>query len=107
MSQATLSRRVRELGFRSVYQKRKPFISAINRQKRLEWCLAHQGWTDKEWDRVLWSDESMFYVRYKGLQRVWSRDGEENQPHAMSGTVKHGGKVMIWGSFASCGTGAL
>ena len=74
VSTSTLSRRVRELGFRSVLQRRKPYVSAANRQKRIEWCIAHQGWSEKDWDRVLWSDESQFCVRYKGRHRVWTRD---------------------------------
>ena len=41
--------------------KRKPFVSEINRQKRLKWCKEHKFW-DEEWDNIIWSDESRFLI---------------------------------------------
>ncbi len=107
LSTRTLSNRLSAAGFRSVLQKKKPFISAKNRKARIEWCLAHRSWSDEAWDSVLWSDESLFYARYKGAQRVWLRPEERSIPESMTGTVKHGRKVMVWGCFSSRGAGLL
>ena len=42
--------------------RKKPFLSEINRKKRLLWAKEHQDWTDGDWVKVVWSDESNFEV---------------------------------------------
>ncbi|CAN0459691.1 unnamed protein product, partial [Ectocarpus fasciculatus] len=61
VSLATLSRAIK---FRTPYRSRlcprKPFISIKNMRKRVQWCREHMDWTNDDWRRVVWSDESPF-----------------------------------------------
>ena len=42
--------------------KQKPLITQKQKQKRLEWAKKHQIWVRRQWDTVIWSDESRFEV---------------------------------------------
>ena len=53
-----------------------PFISEVNRKRRLKWALEHKDWTAEQWAQVLWSDESPFALRFKGRKRVWRLQNE-------------------------------
>lgn len=37
---------------------KKPFLSEVNRRKRLEWAEARKDWTDEDWMNILWTDET-------------------------------------------------
>ena len=39
---------------------RKPLLRAANIAKRYAWAKKHADWTEKQWKRVLWTDESKF-----------------------------------------------
>ena len=46
ISKWTISRRIKASGdFFSGKQIKKPFVSEINRKKRLKWCIEHKDWT--------------------------------------------------------------
>ena len=108
VSTATVRRRIVETGeFGSYFTTRKPFISKINRQKRLAWAKAHKNWTVDEWKRVLWSDESPFVLRFKRKQRIWRRHSDRFNIANCDATVKHDKKVNVWGCFAAHGVGRL
>lgn len=65
ISEKTIIRGIKEgTGFKSYWAAKKPFISEINRQRRIEWCQAHLHWTTDEWLKVIWSDESPYVLRF-------------------------------------------
>ncbi len=39
---------------------KKPAMTEVHCQARLEWAYAHKNWGEKKWKRVLFSDESTF-----------------------------------------------
>jgi hypothetical protein len=101
-------RRLMESGkVESVMPKDKPWISETNRKKRLAFCYAHRHWTEAEWGRVIWSDESPFTLRCQSKRRVWKPTAEEFARFAFHGTVKHQKKINVWGCFSRHGVGAL
>ena len=93
--------------FKNHLAAKKPFISDLNIQRRLEWCLEHQDWTIDQWRRVLFSDESPYVLRYNRRKRCWRRTTEKYSKKCCIGTVKHDQKIMVWGSFAAHGVGRL
>lgn len=108
VSVRTIRRRIVETGeFKSYWATRKPFISAKNRQLRLEWCKERQHWTVDQWRKVLWSDESPFVLRFAKRFRVWRMFNERYNPQCCRATVKHDKKIMVWGCFAAHGVGKL
>jgi transposase len=104
----TIERRIRSLGeYNSYWAARKPFLRESNVKKRLDWCIAHQNWTSEQWQRVLWTDESPFVLRYAAKRRVWRQHNERYNPMCIVSTVKHDVKIMVWGCFAAHGVGNL
>jgi hypothetical protein len=49
---------------------KKPFISVINRKKRLEFSKMHLNKPKEFWYNVIWSDESKFNI-FGTEQMVW------------------------------------
>ena len=108
VSTMLVSRRIFELtDISSKWKHKAPFISNTNRIKRLSWCRERLTWTKEQWRQILWSDESPFVLRYNRATRVWRTNSEKFQSWAMSGTVKHDQKIMVWGCFSSLGVGNL
>lgn len=108
VSQRTVRRRLNEKGYSSFFQRKRPFINKRNRRKRVKWARDHLNWTDDDWDKVLWSDESPYTFRYQGKVRVWGRKNEKNRPCCTKGTLKFGGgKINVWGCFSSGGIGHI
>lgn len=78
---------------------KKPFISSINRRKRLDFARRHIHWTSEQWAKVLWSDESKFNLfSSDGIHYVRRPPGHRYNPKYQVPTIKHGGgSVMVWG----------
>ena len=87
--------------------KKKPWISNQNRINRVAWCKDHVNWTEEDWRKVLFSDESPFQLRDNGKKRVWKLCEEEFHCSHYTGTVKHDVKINVWGCFSYDGVGTL
>jgi transposase InsO family protein len=63
----------------------------------------------KNWERVIFSDESKFNLfGSDGLQYCWRKGGQALDPRYTQKQVKHGGgKVMVWGCISPHGVGRL
>ena len=80
-----------------------------NKKKRLQWAIEHQNWTEGDWGKVLWTDESKFEL-FGQRRRIYIRrtTKEKMIPECLVPTIKHGGgSVMVWGCFSSAGVGDL
>lgn len=91
----------------SGWKTKKPFINAVNRKKRLAFCNKYKNWTAEDWERVIFTDESPFKLRFAGRLRVWKLVGERGNPQTMTGTVKHDGKINVSGGFTAFGVTPL
>ena len=109
VSDRTVRRRLLSEGLRGCIAMKKPFISATNKKKRLEFARQHRDWTVDHWSRVLWTDESTFNMKCSdGAVYVRRRPGEELADNCTRKTVKHGGgNIMVWGCMAASGVGRL
>lgn len=109
VSVTTVKRRLRAAGLHGRVAVRKPLLRKINKQKRLQWALKHRNWTQAQWEKVLWTDESKFEVfGTKRRQYVRRSSSEKMLPECVLPTVKHGGgSIMVWGCFSAKGTGDL
>lgn len=87
---------------------RKPFVSEVNRKKRLKWSRERANW-DEEWNTVIWSDESKFLLfQSDGKRWVWRRPHEKYDVDCLVPTVKSNSEgVMIWGCFVKNKLGPL
>ncbi len=93
-----------------VFRKRatKPLLNQRQCQKRLTWAVKKKNWTVAQWSKVLFSDESKFYISF-GNQgpRVWRKSGEAQNPCCLKSSVKFPQSVMIWAAMSSAGVGPL
>jgi hypothetical protein len=104
----TVRRRLVAAGLKARIPRKKPFLNVTQRRKRLEWAKAHVNWTQQQWNRVLWSDESKISLfGSDGVRYVRRRSGEEFLPQCLTATVKHPVSVMVWGCMAANGVGRL
>lgn len=90
-------------------QRRKPFISEVNRKKRLQFAKTYINEDLEFWKNVIFSDESKFNIfGSDGRKYVWRKPNTEFQARHVRPTVKHGGgSVLVWGCMSWNGTGNL
>ncbi|CAJ0600731.1 unnamed protein product [Cylicocyclus nassatus] len=62
VSTSTVKRRLRDFGLQGRVAKKKPYLRLANKRKRLRWAKEHRHWTEEDWKKVLWTDESKFEV---------------------------------------------
>ncbi|XP_060788816.1 kinesin-like protein KIF6 [Neoarius graeffei] len=70
-SKTTTFRRIREMGYNCRVPWVKPLLNLSQRRKRLNWAKEKEDWTVGQWSKVLFSDESVPFIREsrsKGLE---------------------------------------
>lgn len=102
VSERTVRRTLRRIGYGSRRPVRKPLLSALNKRRRLQFAKEHKHWTVDDWKRVMWSDESRFQMhRADGRMRIWRKQHESMDPNCIATTLQAGGgNVMVWGMFS-------
>ncbi len=78
------------------------------RQRHLTWAKEKKNWTVAQWSKVLFSDESKFYISF-GNQgpRVLRKGVEDHCPSCLKSSVKFPQSVIIWDAMSSAGVGPL
>lgn len=99
VSYVTVSRRLKEYSVRWKCLLKKPLLSQPQIDRRLKWANDN---LDRDWSRVIFSDESTFEVNCP-VTRAWQFRGIPK----IYRTVKHPVKVNVWGCFSSKGFGKL
>ncbi|GFX58781.1 HTH_Tnp_Tc3_2 domain-containing protein [Trichonephila clavipes] len=95
----TISRHLAEANLKSKRPVRALPLTPEHWQVRLQWCQARSMWNVKDWQKVVFSDESRFVSGTDDNRvRVWRRTGERyNPPHTgLRHTARTDG-VMVWG----------
>lgn len=109
VSLTTVKRRLRDAKLFGRVVVRKPLLRPQNKKKRMQWALNHRDWTEEDFKKVLWSDESKFEI-FGSKRKIYVRRSAEEKmlPECVVPTVKHGGgSIMVWGCFSGYGTGDL
>lgn len=105
---STVRTRLLENGLRGCKARRKPKVNEKQRKARLTWAREHLTWTEEQWAKVLFSDESTFTIQnHAGNNYVRRRTTEEFSPQCILPTIKHPTSVMVWGCMAASGIGRL
>lgn len=105
----TIRRVLHNAGYHGRIIRKKPFISQVNRQKRVNFAKEHINQSESFWNTVIFSDETKINIHGSdGRDKVWRKANSEFEPKNMTGTVKHGGgSVLVWGCMAASGVGRL
>ncbi|GFY07122.1 uncharacterized protein TNCV_4903641 [Trichonephila clavipes] len=108
VDRGTVRGRLPEIGLRGCKARPKPLLTEFQRKRRLTWTREHSLWTIKDWDKVIFSDESQFCISgNQSSAYVRRRSHEEFSPQCLKPTVKYPTKVMVWGCMSSHGVGRL
>jgi transposase len=103
-SSATAKRRLNEVGVRSYWSARKPFLAQRHADQRMAWCLQHLADDEDDWRKVLFTDESCVSSTKNGRLRVWRLKGERFTPDFIT-KVKRSGRfaIPVWGWMSAGG----
>ena len=98
----TICTYLKELTFKYVVKVKKQWLGVQHRQQRVAWCTKHMNWTSDDWENVIFSDESMFYVlKRKNQDKIWRLEKENLLPECLQQTnTGDGGKVGIYGGIS-------
>ncbi len=93
-----------------IFRKRatRPLLKQKHCQRRLTRAKEKKNWTDAQWSKVLFLDETKFCFSF-GNQgpRVWRKSGEAQNPCCLKSSVKFPQSEMIWAAMSSAGAGPL
>ena len=99
MSTFAVRRKLSEDGLYSRIAVKKPLLKKKSNVKRLQWTKVHKKWTIELWNKVLWTDKSMF-ENFGSNRRVYVRRRVDERAAipCITPTVKHeGGSATVWG----------
>ena len=112
----TIRQALRDIGMNAKRMVKKPRLTKAQKKARLDFALAHQYWTEADWKKVIWSDESKVNrVSSDGKRFVWVQERDEQveglgdiDPKLVDPTLKHGGgSVMVWSCMTWDGPGYI
>ncbi|GFW18420.1 transposable element Tcb2 transposase [Trichonephila clavipes] len=74
-------------------------LTPAHRRRRSLWCREHRNWSDNEWGRVLFTDESRFSLSSDSHRiLLWRERGSRNHPSNIIERDRYGGRdVLVWG----------
>jgi len=87
-------------GYRRRIARRKPPISEKNRLDRLAWAHEHLDWTEEQWQKILWTDETWVIGGPHRKVYVTRLTGEEWEPTCIVEKHRKKGGWMFWGCFS-------
>lgn len=98
VSLTTIRRELKKHNYHGRVARKKPFISRVNRAKRMAFAKEHLNKTLDFWKKVIYSDESKFCIfGIKGRKYVWRKPCTELKKENLFPTVKHGGGGRRYG----------
>ena len=100
VSQSTVKRARRELGWMAKKTRYCALISDKNQEARVEWCKKQQRESDLEFENVLWTDECT--VQLESHRLITFR--KEGQPVVYRMRPKHPPKVHVWAGISRRGS---
>ena len=107
VSSSTVRRRLLKEGKRARKPKKKQLLTATMKKKRCDWAKKYQNWSEEDWNRVLFSDESHFFVQGFNPKFVRCSPKVKLREEYFVQSVKHPDKKMFWGCFSVNSPGAL
>lgn len=99
VSERTTRRRLNSLGYNGRATRKKPYIRAKNKKKRMKWAREMKNKTIAYWKKVVFTDETKIKISGSdGRVFVWRKSTEQWLPCCTLGTVKTGeASIMVWG----------
>ena len=102
----TTRRRLDEMGLLGRLARIEHPYTDENLEQRLKFCTEHESWSDDQWDRVIFGDESYIHLGVHG--QVWVQrpvDTAYLKEFMVPGQIQFPPKIGIFASFTSQGVG--
>ena len=107
VSESTMLRSIKSLGFTKKRKFKKSFLSERHRIL-LQWARARKAWTVDDWKRVMFTDEAKIELHRTVSGHFGGQKGEKISPRMVIGTFNFGsGGIMVWVSMGSGKVGNL
>lgn len=105
----TVRNRLREQGIRPRRPAVRPVLLQRHRTARLAWARRHIQFTQRDWGRILFTDETRVHLDGSdGRSRVYRRvDERYHDACVVERRPFGGGSVMVWGGITSTGRTSL
>lgn len=109
VSASSVRRALYSGGLHGRVPRKKPFISKVNKKRRLDFANNHKKQDTSYWKNMIFSDESKFELfGHRKQPKIWRSVNKEFSQQNIQPTIKHGGgSVMVWGCMAASGVGSL
>ncbi|KAG1530607.1 hypothetical protein G6F51_013787 [Rhizopus arrhizus] len=105
----TIPRTFKRKGLKSAKKKTALPLSNDRQKARYDWAKAHKDWSETDWERVVFSDETKIQKRgSNGLEYAWKEDNAPYRDHHYK--KKHaygGGGIMLWSCITIHGGGYM
>ena len=99
VSSSTVRRRLLEKSKETEKAKNEATVNRRNEKETIQLSKKHKDWSEDDWSRVLFSDESHFFVQGFNPKFVRCSPNEKLREEHFVQTVKHSDKKMFWGCF--------
>jgi transposase len=105
VSVRTIRRRLREEGIRKWKAVGRTLLTPKDAKLRYKWAKAHRHWTREDWEKIVWSDESLI-KQDSDPRQMWvfrhQNKREKYEPKNIRTKLKYGGvKQMVWACFCN------
>lgn len=105
VSTRTVRRRLDEAGLHGRVQKEEYAYTDETLKRRLSFAEGYANWSEDDWSRVIFSDETHFYLGHHGREYVQRPVGAALDPKYTRKAEQLEGKVSLWGCICAEGLG--
>ncbi len=103
----TIHRAICSCQLKLYHAKRKPYVTIVQKCRRVLWAKAHLKWTVSKWKSVLWSDESKFDILVGNHgHRILRAKEEGDLPACHQRSVQKPASLMVWRCISAYGMGS-
>ncbi|KIJ98565.1 hypothetical protein K443DRAFT_65795, partial [Laccaria amethystina LaAM-08-1] len=97
ISDATIRNVLAEEGYHRRVARKVPYLTKVQKTKRVQWARLHKDYTPRNWEDVIWSDECYVYLGDdRGRVYVTRRADEEYDEDCLVPTFKQSAvRVMV------------
>ena len=107
VSTRTIQRRLNECGRRVYHAQSKPLLTKNHIRQRKIWANTYRLWTQDDWNKVIFTDESKVEIRSNHVKFVRKDKTEKFNSKHYNFCVKNPISVMLWGCISSAGPGRI